>query len=226
MDPVKNPFSPGAGSPPPELVGRDVILDNSRILLGRVRAKRPEKSLLLTGLRGVGKTVLLNEIELLAQKEGYRTILFEVHEGKSFAVLLASASRAWTERSEPAPLRLGLGMLALVLLAGMTVRLYQTFRSLPQALSESAYDLHLANFAENDGLTLADVGLSFLPQTFVSPWVERGALANFRSDPALPSLRYCFVHREDDHRAMVQTLLASVLSEARFDMPAGFVNKA
>jgi len=76
------------------------------------------------------------------------------------------------------------------------------------------------------GLTLADVGLSFLPQTFVSPWVERGALANFRSDPALPSLRYCFVHREDDHRAMVQTLLASVLSEARFDMPAGFVNKA
>lgn len=78
-----------------------------------------------------------------------------------FAVLLASASRAWTERREPAPLRLrvglGLGMLALVLLAGMTVRLYQTFRSLPQALSGSTYDLHLANFAENDGLTLADV---------------------------------------------------------------------
>lgn len=76
------------------------------------------------------------------------------------------------------------------------------------------------------GLTLADVGLSFLPQTFVKPWIERGALANFRSDPDLPSLRYCFVHREDDRRAMVQTLLACVLSEARFDMPAGFVNKS
>lgn len=76
------------------------------------------------------------------------------------------------------------------------------------------------------GLTLADVGLSFLPQTFVQPWVDRGALAHFLSDPALPSLRYCFVHREDDRRAMVQTLLACVVAEARFDMPAGFVNQS
>ena len=67
MDPIKNPFSPGAGSPPPELVGRDDILEQTRILLGRVRARRPEKSLLLTGLRGVGKTVLLNEMERIAQ---------------------------------------------------------------------------------------------------------------------------------------------------------------
>lgn len=58
MDPIKNPFSPGAGSPPPELVGRDPILEQARILLGRVKTKRPEKSMLLTGLRGVGKTVL------------------------------------------------------------------------------------------------------------------------------------------------------------------------
>ena len=61
MDPIKNPFSPGAGSPPPELVGRDPILAQSRILLGRVKERRSEKSILLTGLRGVGKTVLLNE---------------------------------------------------------------------------------------------------------------------------------------------------------------------
>jgi len=63
MDPIKNPFSPGSGSPPPELVGRECILEQARVLLGRVKEKRPEKSILLTGLRGVGKTVLLNEIE-------------------------------------------------------------------------------------------------------------------------------------------------------------------
>ncbi len=61
MDPIKNPYSPGAGSPPPELVGRDPVLDQARILLGRVKKKRAEKSMMLTGLRGVGKTVLLNE---------------------------------------------------------------------------------------------------------------------------------------------------------------------
>ncbi len=61
LDPIKNPFAPGAGSPPPELVGREGILEQARILLGRVRQKKSEKSMLLTGLRGVGKTVLLNE---------------------------------------------------------------------------------------------------------------------------------------------------------------------
>jgi len=88
MDRIHNPFSPGAGSPPPELAGRDGILDQARVLLGRAQVGRPEKSLLLTGLRGVGKTVLLNEIEHLAQGGGYRTILVEALENKSMAVLL------------------------------------------------------------------------------------------------------------------------------------------
>lgn len=89
MDKIKNPFSPGAGSPPPELAGRENVLEQARVLLGRTKAGRPEKSLLLTGLRGVGKTVLLNEIERIAQDSGFRTILVEAHEGKSLAVLLA-----------------------------------------------------------------------------------------------------------------------------------------
>jgi hypothetical protein len=88
MDKIRNPFSPGAGSPPPELAGRDAILEQARVLFGRVRARRPEKSLILTGLRGVGKTVLLNEMERLAQAAGYRTVLVEAHENKSLAVLL------------------------------------------------------------------------------------------------------------------------------------------
>ena len=52
MDPVENPFSPGAGAPLPELVGRQAILEQARILLARIKAKRPEKSILFTGLRG------------------------------------------------------------------------------------------------------------------------------------------------------------------------------
>jgi hypothetical protein len=89
MDPIKNPFSPGAGSPPPELVGRDPLLEQARILLGRVKQKRPEKSMLLTGLRGVGKTVLLNEIERMAKGVEYRTIVIEAHEAKSLGPLIA-----------------------------------------------------------------------------------------------------------------------------------------
>jgi hypothetical protein len=88
MDPIKNPFSPGAGAPPPELVGRDQILEQARILLGRIKQKRPEKSMILTGLRGVGKTVLLNEIERLARSNGYHTITIEAHEDKALAVLM------------------------------------------------------------------------------------------------------------------------------------------
>lgn len=89
MDPIKNPFAPGAGSPPPELVGRDPILDQARILLGRVKHRKSEKSMLLTGLRGVGKTVLLNEIERLARQDDYRTIQIEAHEDKPLGPLIA-----------------------------------------------------------------------------------------------------------------------------------------
>lgn len=88
MDPIKNPFSPGAGSPPPELVGRNPALEQARILLGRILKKRSEKSMLLTGLRGVGKTVLLNEIEQLAKRQKYRTIFIEAHENMALGPLI------------------------------------------------------------------------------------------------------------------------------------------
>lgn len=88
MDQIKNPFSPGAGSPPPELVGRDQIIKKAEVLLGRVQQKRSEKSFLMVGLRGVGKTVLLNEIEQITKKAGYQTITLEAHEDKSLAALL------------------------------------------------------------------------------------------------------------------------------------------
>lgn len=88
MDPFLNPFSPGAGSPPPELVGRESVLEQAAILLGRVKRRMAEKSMLLTGLRGVGKTVLLNEIEARARGQQYRTISIEAHEDKPLGALI------------------------------------------------------------------------------------------------------------------------------------------
>ncbi len=88
MDKILNPFSPGAGTPPPELAGRQHILEKARIMFARLKAGRSEKSFLLIGLRGVGKTVLLNEINSLAEQSGCNAILIEAHERKSLAALL------------------------------------------------------------------------------------------------------------------------------------------
>jgi type II secretory pathway predicted ATPase ExeA len=88
MDPIHNPFSPGAGTPPPELAGRDDILKQALIALARIKRGRAEKSVLLIGLRGVGKTVLLHKISTMAENEGYKAVMIEAHENKSFPELL------------------------------------------------------------------------------------------------------------------------------------------
>jgi AAA ATPase domain len=93
MDPMQNPFSPGAGSPPPELAGRGPLLEQARVTLGRVKAGRPERSFLLVGLRGVGKTVLLNKVRELASGFDYHAVLIEAHERKPLAALLLPALR-------------------------------------------------------------------------------------------------------------------------------------
>ena len=74
MDPVRNPYAPGAGQRPPELAGRDRELAAFEVVLERVARARPERSLVLTGLRGVGKTVLLNTLrsQAIAPALGYR----------------------------------------------------------------------------------------------------------------------------------------------------------
>jgi hypothetical protein len=94
MDKIRNPFSPGAGSPPPELVGREGVLEDAAVLFARVQHGRAEKSILLTGLRGVGKTVLLNEMRRSAEGVGYHTVFIEAHEDKTLAELLAPNLRS------------------------------------------------------------------------------------------------------------------------------------
>ncbi|MEO0347342.1 MAG: ATP-binding protein [Pseudomonadota bacterium] len=91
MDPLNNPFAPGAGSPPPALAGRDDILFAAEITLHRIRKGRPEKSLMLLGLRGVGKTVLLNRIGQKAEEIGYSLVKLEAPEGQRLAQYLAPA---------------------------------------------------------------------------------------------------------------------------------------
>lgn len=71
MDPVRNPFAPGAGQRPPELAGREKELKAFEVVLERVARGRPERSLVLTGLRGVGKTVLLGELRSMAVRRGW-----------------------------------------------------------------------------------------------------------------------------------------------------------
>lgn len=88
MDPIRNPFAPGAGCRPPELSGRANILEPADISLKRVLHGRHAKSQILQGLRGVGKTVLLKEIEKKARNAGYKTSFIEAPEDKSLPQLL------------------------------------------------------------------------------------------------------------------------------------------
>lgn len=88
MDAVRNPFAPGAGNQPPELAGRQDILGNAEIILRRAQQGRHAKSFLLIGLRGVGKTVLLNRILQICEEISLRPLLIEAHEDKSAAALL------------------------------------------------------------------------------------------------------------------------------------------
>lgn len=94
MDPRRNPYAPGAGSPPPELAGRDALIERAAIALDRIRAGRPARSMILYGLRGVGKTVLLNRIRLDAEARGIESVRVEAPEERSLPALLAPALRA------------------------------------------------------------------------------------------------------------------------------------
>ncbi len=93
MDAVRNPHTPGVGSRPPVLSGRDAQLGSFRILLEWLRLGRPEKSLLMTGLRGVGKTVLLSTFEGIAEDAGFRTAIAEITHESDFAALVTRLTR-------------------------------------------------------------------------------------------------------------------------------------
>ena len=94
MDPVRNPYAPGAGQRPPELAGRDRQLFQFEVTLERVAAGRPDRSMVLSGLRGVGKTVLLNALRGLAVHRAWGTGKLEARPDQSLRLPLAQAVHA------------------------------------------------------------------------------------------------------------------------------------
>lgn len=109
MDRITNPYTPNAGARPPELAGRNEELEGFEILLTRMQRGRPEQSMIITGLRGVGKTVLLNAFEDRAEASGWVTVSTEIHKHGEFAEKLALLARRalltlsprarWSERA-------------------------------------------------------------------------------------------------------------------------------
>jgi hypothetical protein len=104
VDPIRNPYAPGAGQRPPELAGRDEQLSAFDVVLERIANGRPERSLVLTGLRGVGKTVLLNALRSQAVRRGWGTGKFEARPDQSLRKPLAGAlHQAVRELGHPQP---------------------------------------------------------------------------------------------------------------------------
>lgn len=93
MDPIRNPYAPGAGTPPPELAGRDELRETVRVSLERTRLRKPAKSVLMVGLRGVGKTVLLDQMRKDAEAAGMHTMRIEAPESRSLPAILAPQLR-------------------------------------------------------------------------------------------------------------------------------------
>ena len=93
MDPIRNPYTPGAGTAPPELACRDELREKVRICIERLRIGNSAKSVIIVGLRGVGKTVLLDRMRFDAEANGIHTARIEVPENRSLPALLAPALR-------------------------------------------------------------------------------------------------------------------------------------
>jgi hypothetical protein len=147
MDPRRNPFAPGAGSRPPELAGREAILEDVAVALDRIRNGRHAQSTILTGLRGVGKTVLLNEMRRTAEGEGIQCVPIEAPEGHSLPAMLVPALRT-------ALLRLDRGQAAMTVAKrglGALARFVKAFK-LSYGELEASFDFGEEGVADNGEL--------------------------------------------------------------------------
>lgn len=134
MDPITNPYAPGAGTPPPELAGRDELRETVRIAVERVRRQSPTKSVLMVGLRGVGKTVLLDRMRVDAESTGIETMRIEAPEDRSLPALLAPELRLALLRLSRVAKAKDLAQRALKGLAGFAKALKVKFRDIEVGL--------------------------------------------------------------------------------------------
>jgi hypothetical protein len=147
MDPRRNPFAPGAGSKPPELAGREAVLETVAIALDRIKAGRQAQSVVLIGLRGVGKTVLLNQMRRDAEAEGIIAVPLEAPEEQSLPAMLVPALRT-------ALLKLDRGQAAMTLAKrglGALARFVRAFK-LSFGELEASIDLGEIGVADNGDL--------------------------------------------------------------------------
>lgn len=127
MNPIRNPFAPGAGTPPPELAGRDDLREALNIAFERAKIGRPAKSAMLVGLRGVGKTVLLDRMREDAEAAGVHTVRIEAPEGRSLPALLAPQLRQALLRLSQIDAAKAYAVRGLRALAGFAGKLKVTF---------------------------------------------------------------------------------------------------
>ena len=127
MNPIRDPFSPSAGSPPPELAGRDELRESLHIAMERARIARPAKSAMLVGLRGVGKTVLLDRLRMDAESSGIHTVRIEAPEGRSLPAMLAPQLRQALLRLSQVAAAKDYAIRGLRALAGFASKLKVTF---------------------------------------------------------------------------------------------------
>ncbi len=127
MNPVTNPYSPGAGTQPPELAGRDEVREDVRVVIERTRIGRSAKSVLMIGLRGVGKTVLLDRMRDDAETLGIHTLRIEAPENRSLPALLAPELRLALLRLSRIDKAKDLAKRALRALAGFATGLKMTY---------------------------------------------------------------------------------------------------
>lgn len=127
MDPIENPFAPGAGAPPPELAGRDALLETVRVTTERVKRGLSTKSVLMVGLRGVGKTVLLDRMRESAEAAGIHALRIEAPERRSLPAVLAPELRLALLRLSRIERARDFGHRALRALAGFAKALKVTY---------------------------------------------------------------------------------------------------
>ena len=130
MDPRINPYAPGAGTTPPELSGRDEIIEKIQIQLDRCKNGLAFRSFLMVGLRGVGKTVLLNYLALEAEANKFAVVVVETPERKSLPALITPALRSALIKLNRIASVGDLGKKALKVLGGFVKAMKVTFKDI------------------------------------------------------------------------------------------------
>ncbi|MGC1646297.1 MAG: ATP-binding protein [Candidatus Sulfotelmatobacter sp.] len=186
MDSVRNPYSPGAGSPPPELAGRDLLREQLRVVLARILHGKPAKSVLMVGLRGVGKTVLLDQVRRDAEAVGIYALRIEAPENKSLPAILAPQLRQGLLRLSKVENAKDTAQRALRALAGFAKALKVTYKDIevgldfgpePGLADNGDLEVDLTSLLEQVGIAAKDAGTAVVAFIDELQYVKQNQLA-------------------------------------------------